>query len=118
MRELAIKRAQDPPNTTAFRTGEETVLLGVTYNIVFYNYNLRKAYLGLENEGRYWGEAVNGEAVLGGGGGMRLTERQYGGGGMRLTERQYTDLFPMIIEGQPQRDFINYQPWSMCTSLP
>ena len=30
--------------------------------------NLRKAYLGLENERRYWGEAVHGGVVFGGGG--------------------------------------------------
>ena len=50
-----------PPNTPALGNGEKRrywKILGVIYN-------QERTYLGLENHRRYWGEVVNGGAVLG-----------------------------------------------------
>ena len=69
----------DPPNTAAVGTGEKTAVKGVILSLSLYNHE--KTYSGLRIQQRYWGgggggEAVNGRAVLGGGG-AKLYHRLY-----------------------------------------
>ena len=57
-----------PPNTADLGTDEKAAVFGNRRYWESYN-NLKKPYLELGNGRRYWGEAVLGGAVLGGGGG-------------------------------------------------
>ena len=66
----------DPPNTAALGNGENTAVLETAVKGVIYNYNQEKNIRDLKISGigkrrsterQYWGEAVKGGEVLGGG---------------------------------------------------